>query len=788
MFSTRLPFLAAFAVVVVFLAAPLRSQDKLDPAALNKKKTQELLDKAQEEYRVFFKRPETALEFWSAIKFEMDLGKFDLAALHLKLMLEKDAKTVDPDLVKIEELEGLSAFLRLQRVKQWSDHKPFHDEAVKNVDVLLDRLTKSVETHLSDPVRIKKYIKQLDARTPEERGYAFVQINRSRERAIPYIIEELRTSFGKSMYPRLRETLLRMGPETVPVYLEFFKAQSAKDYRDVEMRITMLDIIRERDDKRVIPYLWHMAAAKQYPLSVRKKAQEVLAGLLRIGVDDLPPSRETLTQMAEQHYQHKVQYPADKSIKIWLWNGEAIALQPIELSPAVAEEEFGLRYAREALDLDSAYQPAQVVMLSMMLERTYRPKLQQALLEPLPPKTQQLLTTLDADLLMRVLERGMEDRQTTVVLPLIQALGERGEFRAARANSGEQPRGIVRGLYYPDRRVQFASMKAMLRMPQSSLPAVAADRIVELSRRFIAGGATAKALLVYAPAGSKAQARNIIKDLGFDAQSDAEAADSAQEAVKKGKHSADFDLIVLHRGVPDNEFAFAYAQLRKEFDLAGLPMIVVVDKTREKTIKKLTARDFGVIVVTEDKFKGDDALKALVDAQLRTMQGARLTDNERKLFASTSIDTLWRIARGELQGYDIRPALDVIKTQTRSPDYALSAFEILGRMPGKSNQGYLASLVGDMGQDLKSIRMPALLELNRHMQKNGVLIDKNQIANLKQVAKESVEGQPFRQQLNVTLSMITRTSGPQTGADLLRFQPDAPPAPPKEEKKEKEEK
>ena len=300
--SVRL-FLAFFILGVVLpVQGPLHGQDKPDQAAIEKRKTLELLEKAKEEYRVFFKRPETAIEFWSAIKLEMDLGKFDLAGLHLKLLLEKPAKEIDFDLVKLEQAEGMSAFLRLRQVRKtdWSDFEPFQKEAVANVDILIDRVTKAVETHLSDPVRIKKFIKQLDAPTPEERGYAYVQLARSRERATPYLVEALRVNYGKPLFGRLRETMLRIGPETVPVYLEVLKAQNDKDYRDLELRLTLLDIIQNRDDKRAIPYLWHLSAAKKYPEAVRRKAKEVLAGLLRVGVDDLQPARDSLTLLAEQ--------------------------------------------------------------------------------------------------------------------------------------------------------------------------------------------------------------------------------------------------------------------------------------------------------------------------------------------------------------------------------------------------------------------------------------------------------------------------------------------------------
>ena len=53
--------------------------------------TQILLEKAEDEYRTYFKRPETTYENWAAIKFEIDIGKFDLAArLFNQLMTGSD--------------------------------------------------------------------------------------------------------------------------------------------------------------------------------------------------------------------------------------------------------------------------------------------------------------------------------------------------------------------------------------------------------------------------------------------------------------------------------------------------------------------------------------------------------------------------------------------------------------------------------------------------------------------------------------------------------------------------
>src|SRR6185369_1044986 len=121
--------------------------------------------------------------------------------------------------------------------------------------------------------------------------------------------------------------------------------------------------------------LWHMQASKKYPEIIRRKAKETLASLLRIPIEDVPPAKESLTILAERYYQHKV--PLPKSYEIWEWNGDELAKTPDRLSPSIAEKFFSERYAREALELDPGYVPAQIVLLNMTLERTFMPELDQ---------------------------------------------------------------------------------------------------------------------------------------------------------------------------------------------------------------------------------------------------------------------------------------------------------------------------------------------------------------------------------------------------------------------------
>src|SRR5207249_2301809 len=99
---------------------------------------------------------------------------------------------------------------------------------------------------LGDPARFAKFIPQLDAPTEEERAFAFVQINRARERAAPYLIDALRNNVGRPLHRRLVEALIRFDPEMVPGWLEVLKAKDARDAQDADLRLTLLSVISRR--------------------------------------------------------------------------------------------------------------------------------------------------------------------------------------------------------------------------------------------------------------------------------------------------------------------------------------------------------------------------------------------------------------------------------------------------------------------------------------------------------------------------------------------------------------
>ena len=764
----------------LFFVPTVRAQDD----DKQKKALQELIQKAEDEYRQFFKRPENAIQFWAAIKFEMDTGKSDLAAFHLHELLKLPPEKADPELIKIEKAEGMNAFLRLQNVKDWSKNDKLQKEAENDVQTLIGRVSKALETHLSNPQRIQKFIKQLDAPTTEERTFAFAELQRSREKAVPYLVQALRTSFGTPMNSRLQEAMVRLDPDIVPPLLQILRAADAKDALDIDLRPAILNILSKRADKRAIPYLWHLSEAAQYPEKVRDRARALLSQLTDTKLVDLPPAKIALTELAEKYFQHKVKFKSEKfnsdlttGARIWPWDGQKLALEPIELGPAAAEKYFGLRFAKEALDLDPSHLPAQRLLLGLTLERGFNTKVDEFLLKPISADYHKLLATIDPELLAQVLERALDEGNVPIILPAVQALGDRGHERAARLGTGGSPRGLLRALYYPDRRVQIVALRALLKMPNHAGPA-ASMRMVDLLRRFSAAESTPKALLAYVPDDQAAEARKAIKELGFQPV----LVKNLRSAFEKLQASADFDVLLIGSAFPEKELPYILTQLRGDVDHGRLPLVVFTGKDKEESVSRQVNRQAMVKVLPDAFLTNGEDLKGALEIFLQ--DGLMpLTKAERKEMSRLAMDVLNRMARGEISGHDVRPAKDAVMGALRSPELAVDAVEILGRLPGRDIQTRLADLTLDPGKE--KLRVAAAMELNRSVQKFGLLLEKHQVQSLKEEFSKAKVDSPLRTQLALFMGHL-RTNASATGQQLIQFSPDPPPPPKKEKEKEKD--
>jgi CheY-like chemotaxis protein len=706
----------------------------------------------------FYKTPTTTAEFWRAMKHEIELGQYKMAAAYLKGFLAK--KPTDEELLQIQEREGNSVFLRLLAIPELrADAKP-----------LIERVDAVVQQHLSDQKRLDKLIRNLNA-TPEERNYAIDQLRRAGAVAMPALIDALiRTSKDADEHSAILSALPKLGRAITPPLL------ASLDVNDPVLRGELVDVLGQMAETGATPDLWYPSGSSKQPASVRGKASALLTRFLGSSLDQLPPAKAALTQAAERYYQHKVAFGDPQAITVWRWDGKELVSQAV--TPSQAEEYFGLRFARQALDLDPTYQPAQIVFLSIALEKGFeRAGLDQPLSKG-APAVKDLLTSVNPELVTLVLERALREHRLAVILGATRALGELAEVRAARPSSQEAP-ALVRALNYPDRRVQLAAADSLLRIPGSAA-AGASARVVDILRRAVGTDSVAKILIGDANADRANRLASAVKQAGFFPV----IAHTGREGMQRLTQAADIDALWIDATLPDPQLAYLLAELRADADVGRLPVIVAAAPDRVESLRRSTQRYSNVWVTQATE--GAETLKLTLSSRITEASGKALSEAERNDHAAKAIEWLARLGRGEVPGYDIRPAEDAILKALRVKELASLAVEAAGRLPGRSAQRELANLVLDDGA-AEAVRSAAAVELCRHIQQNGLALNAEQVKGL-----EGLFGTVADAKLKANVALVMGSLRPDariTGQRLQRYTPalSAPvkPAVPEEQPKEK---
>jgi hypothetical protein len=274
-----------------------------------------------------------------------------------------------------------------------------------------------------------------------------------------------------------------MGPATIPPLL------AALDSDSPLLKLDVLDVLRERHARyarEIAPFLVYVAASKSELGLVRKKATSVLAEFLGVPADRLPIPKVALTRQAERYYQKKVTFADPKAVAVWRWDGKGL-VQGWPGAPTVAadraEEYYGLHFARQALALDPTYRPAQLVALSLAVDKAMA---RAGTAAKLPAAVAELVARSTSSLLVEALERAIRDRRTGLVRALTRGLADRGEVGPSGPKVGGEP-VLVRALYYPDTAVQFAAADGLLRARAPVAPKTA-SRVVEVLNEALARG------------------------------------------------------------------------------------------------------------------------------------------------------------------------------------------------------------------------------------------------------------------------------------------------------------
>lgn len=555
-------------------------------------------------------KPLTPLERFRLARDLILEGRFDIAGETFKDFLA--ANPTDKDLLDIEARFGVTAFEKLKLVPRWSDDPKADAEYAKTVDDIIAKDREARKKLYRDPARIAKFIRNL-GETTEERIYAEQQLYPSGDAVVAPMVEILRASANNELRAGVLGAITRLGPELVPGFLA-----SLEGLPD-DTKTSLLTAIVNRTDVLALtssaesdplPWLWYYSAAASP--AVKVGASDLLRKL--VGPIEKRPADAELLALARPFTEKKANFKSPDThggkVAVWVWDGTANTVAPTLTTKTQAEEFYGQRYLRWALDRNPANQPAQELFLTFATERAVE-RSRFGVLAKSEPAAYQLLAAAPSPMLIRLLDQAMRDQKTAQVFALAQGLADRAEKLAVSptvvdlpdGKQVEKPAVLVRALDYPEPRVQLVAAIGLLRTPGAAAHGKNA-RVVEILKRFAgaeppAAGTTntGRALVVDPNDHRGERIGGLLKDLGYVT----ERLPSGRELVRRVNRAADFDLIVLDRHVANPELRDVLAQLHADPNIARRPILLVAstDKPAPVPLDQMLLRLAGLVAVTE---------------------------------------------------------------------------------------------------------------------------------------------------------------------------------------------
>lgn len=529
-------------------------------------------------------------ELFAQVQARIAEGKFDLAALFLRSFVE--GNPTDEVLVGIEadprNQFGTTVFRRLRNVPKWSDDPKVDAQAKADVETLLKRANEATAKLLLNPVRVNRFIRNL-GETPEERDFAEVELRRTGDYAVPFMVDALRNKLSPGITSGILRAITVQDAPSVAAWV------AALDGLDAEARYGVLSNLVARRDALALtgmaqtdftPALWRAAGNPDNSATIRQFALSTLEKLGR-GTDRKDPAAE-LVALARPFANRTAKFlpaptgpdGAPAAVPVWTWNeADRRVVKQDGVPPAQADEYFGLRYARWALELRPDFEPAQAVILAIAADKAME-RGRFADLAKTDPAVYRLLADAPAVVLTDLLDRALVEKRTGLVLATTQVLGDRAERGPATANPGK-PSLYERGLDYPDARVQLAAANALLRSPVPADPKLR-PRVVEVLRRAAATdpavpGTSKGQVLLADPDRRRADiTAAYLRALGLTV----ELFPNSRELLRRATRATDFDLIVLDRHVGGPEVRDLIAQLRASRTTARTPVMVVASADR----------------------------------------------------------------------------------------------------------------------------------------------------------------------------------------------------------------
>jgi len=660
---------------------------------------------------LFAKEPQTPLELWGAVDYLIRTAQVKKALPYLDRFAK--SRLDDSTLITIRNRYGPGSILRL-----------LDDPATRPyAKPLADALAAASRRYATQPERIARFISELTG-TPEEQSYAVRHLREAGQYAIPPLVDAL-TRSGLSDHDRelLIRNIGRLDSSVIPALAAVLDSPDASV---AAAAATALGLI---GDQQAVPFLTFPAASPTALPAVRTAAQQAIAGLTGHSFSAQPRTpAQTLTATAWNYHRHKIEF-SDDPVVVWSWDSGTKALVPRELSRSEAEGFLGLRFAHQALELSPKDRDAQVVQMSLALEKA----VERVGFESFPAKDQATFaaaTATDSSVLGDVLKTAIADGKTDLAAAASMALGQITD-RSALASTG-RPHPLVDALYAPGRRTQFAAARALANLVPTS-PFPGSSRIVPTLARFVIHQSLPRAVVIDGNPNRGSQFAGFLINLGYDSELEMTGSHGFIAATE----TADVDVILIAYDLHGDRWNLndTLTNLKADSRTAAIP-VFVYGPLDLPVMRPNLARNYPGL-----RFLVQPGDAGLLQKQLKGLSSP-LSPTERAGYAREAAALLARIAterKGPLTPdlAGVEPALAVALGNLETGSSAAAA---LGEVPNPDAQRSLADVVLDPSR-APAPRRQAATQLVRSLQRFGPLMSADQEARLGRTFSEESDAE-----------------------------------------------
>jgi CheY-like chemotaxis protein len=698
---------------------------------------------------VFVKAPETPLELWDAVDYLVRTGQVKQAVPYLDAFLKQNPD--DATLLQVRDRYGPGSILRLQD----------YPETRARARTLVDMLAAASRRSATQPERLSRYIDAL-TKSPEEQQYGVERLREAGPYAVPALVEAMqRDGLDPEARLLIARNMGRLDRAAVPPLI------ATLDSPDPHLAADAARALGSIGDPRAVPHLSYLAAQNGANTTIGGAARRAIAAITGKTFESQPRSPvRLLVDEARGYHTHAVRFPGDEVV-VWSWDDARKVPAPRQVSRGEAEGIFGLRLASEALRIDPADVPAQVVLVSLALEKAIDRAGGVAGFTTTggdAAETFAAAVSAGPAVLSRVLRSAIDDRKWDLAAVAATALGLVTDRDALATD--RRPNPLVEALWAPGRRTQFAAARALVELDPRR-PFAGSSRVVPVLARFVANQQAPRAVVIDGNVARGNRLVGFLREMGYDPT----LAATGDEGFRAASETADVELIVVDPHMVQGAWRLldALANLRADARTSAIPTYVVGPLGFAPQLDSTLANFPGVkLLVTPP-----DA--ANLERQLGG-KPSELSDAERAGYARDAAALLARLALRPGSPFEadldrVEPSLAIA---LNTPATSLAASAAMGDVPDAAAQRGLAAVVLDTSRPTP-LRLGAAVQLSRSIQRFGPLVEAGQETQLLEAL--DAETDPT---LRTALAAIVGAMRPKPGTTGGRLQRLGLPASPAE--------